>query len=93
MLKYVLKQLYNHLITMFIDISYLQILCVKKSLPLYYNKSKNRTMKIDKMNEKITIRLKPDQNFELDKLSKELSIDKSKLIRSILTEFLNKYNK
>jgi predicted DNA-binding protein len=49
-------------------------------------------MKINKKDKTITIRLTPNQQFELASISKELETSKSKLLRSIIDEFLKNYN-
>ena len=41
---------------------------------------------------RITVRLTPFQNFELDRLAKELAVPKAKLVRYFIDEFLKKYN-
>ena len=42
---------------------------------------------------KLTVRLTPHQSFMLDEMSQKLEVNKSTLVRYILDQFINQYQK
>ena len=56
------------------------------------NKPNYTTMKIDRKDQRITVRLTPNQYLELETLAKQLNLDKAKVVRSIFDEFFKSLN-